>query len=55
MTQNTGVTISDAVVTRTVGNGKVIGMSLGGNYGGYNILSDTNVQQLFINAVNWAN
>ena len=55
MTQNTNGTISDAVVTRTVGNGKVIGMSLGGNYGGYNILSDTNVQQLFINAVNWAN
>jgi len=52
MTQNVGGAISDAVVIRTVGNGKVIGMSLGGNWSGNNTLSDTNVQQLFINAVN---
>tara|TARA_B110000438_G_scaffold57205_3_gene57273 strand:+ start:370 stop:528 length:159 start_codon:yes stop_codon:yes gene_type:complete len=52
MTQNVGGAISDAVVIRTVGNGQVIGMSLGGNWSGNNTLRDTNVQQLFINAVN---
>ena len=44
----------DAVMIRSYGNGKIMGMSQAANYSG-SVLSDTNIQKLFINAINWAN
>jgi len=40
---------------RSYGNGKIMGMSQAGNYANKSVLSDTNIQKLFINAINWAN
>ena len=45
----------DAVMIRSYGNGKIMGMSQAGNYANKSVLSDTNIQKLFINAINWAN
>ena len=45
---------SDGIVIREYGNGKIMGMSHAGNWG-YPTLSNTNIQQLYINAINWAN
>ena len=50
MTDNDG----DGIVIREYGNGKIMGMSHSGNYS-YSTLSDSNIQQLYINAINWAN
>ena len=45
---------SDGIVIREYGNGKIMGMSHAGNWD-YPTLSNTNIQQLYINAINWAN
>jgi len=45
----------DAVMIRSYGNGKILGMSQAANYANKSVLSDTNIQKLFINAINWAN
>lgn len=45
----------DGVMIRSYGNGKIMGMSHAGNYSSYAPLSDSNIQQLYINAINWAN
>ena len=45
----------DAVMIRSYGNGKIMGMSQAANYSNSSVLSDTNIQKLFINAINWAN
>ena len=45
---------SDGIVIREYGNGKIMGMSHAGNWS-YPTLSNSNIQQLYINAINWAN
>ena len=46
----------DAVMIRSYGNGKIMGMSQAANWSsGTTSLSDTNIQRLYINAINWAN
>ena len=50
MTDNHG----DGIVIREYGNGKIMGMSHAGNWS-YPTLSNSNIQQLYINAINWAN
>jgi uncharacterized membrane protein len=45
---------SDGIVIREYGNGKIMGMSHAGTWS-YPTLSNTNIQQLYINAINWAN
>jgi len=45
----------DAVMIRSYGNGKIMAMSQAANYSNSSVLSDTNIQRLFINAINWAN
>ena len=47
----------DAVAVREFGLGRIVGFKHAGNYelsSGFNTLSDANVQQLYINAVQWA-
>ena len=51
MTDNHG----DGIVIREYGNGKIMGMSHSGNENSQSTLSDSNIQQLYINAINWAN
>lgn len=45
----------EGVMIRSYGNGKIMGMSHAGNWSSYSTLSDSNIQQLYINAINWAN
>ena len=45
---------SDGIVIREYGNGKIMGMSHSGNWN-YSTLSNLNIQQLYINAIKWAN
>ena len=45
---------SDGIVIMEYGKGKIMGMSHAGNWS-YPTLSNTNIQQLYINAINWAN
>ena len=47
MTDNYG---SDAVAVRRIGDGRIVGF----NHGSFADLTDTNVEQLWINAVTWA-
>ena len=50
MTDNYGY---DAVAVREWGQGRIVGFHHSGNYGGYDTLSDTNIQQLYLGAVEW--
>jgi hypothetical protein len=50
MTDNYGY---DAVAVREWEQGRVVGFHNSGNYGGYGTLSDTNIQQLYVGAVDW--
>ena len=45
---------NDAVAVREFGNGRVVGFHHAGNYGGYATLSDSNIQQLYIDGIRWA-
>jgi len=51
MTDNYG---NDAVVIREYMAGRVVGFHHAGNYGGYGPFGDPNMQQLIVDAVNWA-
>ena len=44
---------NDGIAIREYGNGKIMGMSHSGNWN-YGTLSDSNIQQLYVNAINWA-
>jgi hypothetical protein len=44
---------NDAIVVRSYGSGRVVGLSNAGNWNGYSILADTNMQQVYIDAVDW--
>ena len=46
---------NDAVVIRSYGNGKIMAMNNAGNYSNKTVLSNANIQQLYINAIKWAN
>ena len=46
---------NDAVVIRSYGNGKIMAMNNAGNYASKTTLSNANIQQLYINAIEWAN
>ena len=50
MTDNYG---SAAVAVRSFGNGKIIGFNHAGNYSSANVLANSNIQRLFINAITW--
>jgi len=45
---------SDAVAVREWGLGRVVGFHHAGNYASYSTLSDGNIQQLYVGAVEWA-
>ncbi len=51
MTDNKG---SDAVAVRQFGAGRVVGFNHAGNYDSLPVLADPNIQQLYINGVEWA-
>ena len=43
------------LVIRPYGNGKIVAFSHGANYDAQTTLSNSTIQQLYINAINWAN
>src|SRR5262249_55480233 len=46
--------LDDAVAVRECGNGRIVGFSHAGNYGGYPVLSLAAIQQLYLSGSRWA-